>query len=355
MEPSQTQTSKSTAFIVFISLCVGVLSGLVNTFFISFEATIDVIFAFGAGFIFGIVTTPWFLSLFQAGATIKKKTIVGLAWFVFSGLSYYLAVLSLMYISGGSSGDMSLLGLSLAGAVGVLVVVSAFHFLFHKIRFPLWVLLVVAGALIPLVTEVFVTSAEGNLPGIKVLYPLWQGVVAMILGYAAVSAPGASAIAELPSDKKRHTMIAVAILAVIVGGLFAIGFYLRSVSYTDENQESYFTEEYIPEENEIADYGTIPEEWAEKSIAEICSQDHRTGNYAKGSVIVIFQPELTSVEIDEFLMRHPEITGTTLRLEDGFNYASLGVPVGEEECFARELSKEPEVKSAEVNGYMKIL
>lgn len=348
--------SKSTAFIVFISLCVGVLSGLVNTLLVSFEATNDVIFAFGAGFVFGIVTVPWFLSLSlsQTGATIKKKTVIGLAWFIFSGLSYYLAVLSLMYIGGGSSGDMSLWRWSLAGTIGVFVVAIAFHFLFHKIRFPLWVLLVVAGALIPLTTEVFFTSAEGNLPGIKVLYPLWQGVVAIILGYSAVSSPGASAnVVELPSDKKRRVMIAVALLAVIIGGLFAAGFYLRSVSYTDENQESYFTEEYIPEENEIADYGTIPEEWAEKSIAEICSQDHRTGNYAKGSVIVIFQPELTSVEIDEFLMRHPEITSKTF-IEDT-NNASLGVPSGEEECFVRELSKEPEVKSAEVNGYMKIL
>ena len=117
----------------------------------------------GAGVVFGVITLVWFLPIIHATAARWKKLTISLFWVAFSTLSYFLmAILNPI--------------VGLGELVGVMVIATAFHFFFHKRRPILWVILCISAALLPWVNVIFLDWSP---------YPIWQGVITMLLGYAS--------------------------------------------------------------------------------------------------------------------------------------------------------------------------
>lgn len=167
-------------------ISVGILSGIASAggLELGYMFSTDIsgsIMIYGAGFLYGVVTSLYFV---LALAT-NRKILRFIAWLLASGASYTLAVQTWIYVSQGS---ISLMPdeptyFLFAGIVGACILAVAFHFIFQKLKALQWVFVLIAGATIPYI--VMIVDANSDY-GIFVLYIAWQTAITSILGWRGV-------------------------------------------------------------------------------------------------------------------------------------------------------------------------
>lgn len=135
-------------------------------------------YIFNAGTIFGIITSVYFLFIFEPKPAIGKLII----WIFASAASFILAVASNLYLGklikySVSFHEAGIIAMGVAGFVGVSVLIVAFHYLFLRLRFYSIIVLLLAGALIPIMAN--------NYPDFApfALFISWQTLVMLVLAH----------------------------------------------------------------------------------------------------------------------------------------------------------------------------
>jgi|GEM_PF-4054366 len=170
--------------VVVCSLFVGVFSAWLEIFSEKefFPANEDFILSFGL--FFGVVTVPWFLFLFRRQFSEKKFVLVSLGWVFASFLSFFGAFSLAVSMTGNCFDSFAPCFLTdgfnmpIAGVLGAFVVAIAFHLLFRRLNVFLFFLLCFSGGVIPMI----LWGSDSD----SLFFGTWQGVIAAILGYAAV-------------------------------------------------------------------------------------------------------------------------------------------------------------------------
>jgi hypothetical protein len=191
---------------VLLSLAAGIISGVINTLYVSFgydggASLVLLALSIIPGLIYGIFTGLIFIQLFFP----EKKFGSFLLWILASAGSYKAGTYTFASLT--SLLDAKILSepvaMALSGVAGALVLSVAFYFLFQKIQRNWIIAIVSVGAITAFGVNFLVQQNPngpaanfGNIEFYKVLYITWQSVITLMLSGAALAGRKSSSVAR---------------------------------------------------------------------------------------------------------------------------------------------------------------
>lgn len=162
-----------------VLVLVGILSGIVNAGLFLISPILSLVLA---GVVYGAITGAYFIKFLSGNG--NEKGVLLIFWILASLTSYGVCVKvsSLLQLPNAPESNLVTAFMFLFGGFcGSLILTTAFHFIFCKIKMYKYIVTVIVGSLLPPLFFLLFSSYD-NLLFYITINIVWQGVITTMLG-----------------------------------------------------------------------------------------------------------------------------------------------------------------------------